>query len=47
MDEGGNPKRISNGYESSKDNDKDPFGLDEFFRSLRSCPVGGSKRYEQ
>jgi len=44
MDEGGNPKRISNGYESSKDNEKDPFGLDEFFRSLRSCPVGGGSK---
>lgn len=25
-------------------NEKDPFGLDEFFRSLRTCRVGGSKR---
>jgi len=24
-------------------NEKDPFGLDEFFRSLRTCRVGGSK----
>jgi len=25
-------------------NEKDPFGLDEFFRSMRTCRVGGSKR---
>jgi hypothetical protein len=25
-------------------NEKDPFGMDDFFRSLRSCRVGGSNR---
>jgi DNA mismatch repair ATPase MutL len=37
---------VSKSTEDSKDNlnEKDPFGLDEFFRSLKSCRVGGSKR---
>jgi len=43
-------KRISNSDDVSSPsngedsfNEKDPFGLDEFFRSLRTCRVGGSK----
>lgn len=37
---------ISSSSSTTEDsfNEKDPFGLDDFFRSLRTCRVGGSKR---
>jgi hypothetical protein len=40
------PKRPASFSSGSEDtfNEKDPFGLDEFFRSMRTCRVGGSKR---
>jgi len=41
--EASSPKFSKSNHEDSF-NEKDPFGLDDFFRSLRTCKVGGSNR---
>lgn len=38
---------VDTNCDNSKDNyENDPFGLDDFFRSLRTCRVGGGSKRE-